>query len=799
MPVRKKWLWCWLGTALLLWSTAAAGKETVRAVFTNSQGVKAERFRLMDSVFGSFCGLKPGARYDIRIVDGNNREVSACAMNADRRGIIPSVALWWDIGGRYDQRRRFGVVEFPGGAALRFFCRLQVDGRTVAEFPLTIDPAAPCFYACNSGGRPGNGFAMGRDDVFIAGRNLPPRATYDLYLVADRYSWRIGDEVMPIVRPVPARADEKGNLLVRVWPAQALQPGSYDIVIRPVLRRLPLREGLVVGMPQRFTELLVDRPATATSPVAESVERIGRAERVTGAFLDLRRLRTTLEAHDLVRSVYPVGFTVFKFNGGPAPLETDIACQAPPHDSVSGAVIGAPNPFYKNTFSPQEEVWAAVNPTFGGVDMAGTQARLYVVNQRTAAEWTDGLALGDVSADSFELVTIQPGCANHNYHRIWANPAVRDEGYDVVVDYPPFGIYNAGQDLVDRLDAKGFVVPTNWVSLANLTLNHNSASVAADAINIRRNFTQEITLPEWQPGLPSSPAAYIVNKAVTIKGVFSAGAGVTSARIRATVDIGPMGAIASQLVTFAGGTSGAVYLPVTGLTPNSVRYTWQKWRWYVSDVNGSGSAEVEIASTQNLLYVVLDQPQGPWTTSGQTKPWTEVLDKSCMWAYGETTAAGAAGRIANYIYNTLGGLYDYGPQYTSGHGQAFAMTNFLANIPDIGIVNCYDMGKALVSFSDVLGCNLVYRFTSPWGALNCSKAVGCAWKCDEWFSNHGFGTILPDTMFDACLVIDGDATPNNPPSTVFWLLNILWNDYKNKVMENPAGVGTPTVYSFTVN
>ena len=347
------------------------------------------------------------------------------------------------------------------------------------------------------------------------------------------------------------------------------------------------------------------------------------------------------------------------------------------------------------------------------------------------------------------------------------------------------------------MDPKGFVVPGEWICLESVTLNHNPTSNTSDALNIRKNRNEDVVVPEWQKAKQASPAAYIRNKTITVKAVFSAAASVTDAKIQAAVGYGALGELTQQTVPFTNGSSGDVTFNVVGSTPNDVRSFYQKWKWHSSDVNGSGSPEVHLADSKNKIFIVLTEQQSPWTTSGQTEPWTEVLTKSCWWAHGETTPEGAASKIAKRIYNDLGGLYDYGPKYTSWTTEAFELTNFLANIPSIGIVNCYDMGKSLVIFSNIVGCGLSYKLSMPFGFLNCEKAVGSNWNCNEFFGNHGFGSIS-NNIFDACLTVDTDSDPaNGPPYLETWMLNVPWTSYKANVVKS-GSPGNPVPYIFGI-
>jgi hypothetical protein len=728
-------------------------EEKPIVILTNSKNQKTTEFAVLDVVFGSFSRLLPDTRYEILVVRSDGKEISNSSFTSDRRGIIPTVALWWDVGVEYP-KSRIGKLNLGMLFQYTYSCRIKRDKKMVVEIPIRIKPieeTGPIIYSSNENGEPLNGFVHKKENVYLSGMNFPSGCKLQIYVVRNRYTWEFGNRLDSVLNKVLfLQLDEGQRAFTRlVWASDSTEIGSYDLIVEYAMQ--------------------------------DSI----------------------FSNEDLADNIYGVGFTVFWLAppSPPAPspshIETDLACQAPPQDPNTGTVIGAPNPSYKDYFAPEEEVWVAVNPHAGGHDYVGKNARLYVVNHKLEADWIDETALTDVSTDGYETTTIQPGCANVNYTKVWCNPTIREEGYDVVVDFAPFGVYNKGTDIVDKLNAKGFIVPTLWVCLESISLNHNSTSSASDALNIRKNYTQSVVIPEWQKAKKCYPAAYIKNKNITVKAVFSAATGVNSAQIRATVESGLLGIINQKIISFSGGTSGQVSFQVANPTPNEVKYFYQKWNWYCGDINGSGSLDVYIGSSQNKIFVILAEPPAPWTTSGQSQPWEDVLWKSCWWAYGETTLEGAAEEIQHHLYNDLGGSYDYGPQYTSWTTGDFNMSSFLNNIPSIGIVNCYDMGKSLVSFSNIIGCGLTYKLSMPFGSLNCEKAIGKGWNCSEGFGNHGFGNIS-DKVFDACLKVDTDSDPaSGPPYTETWMTNEPWSSYVTKVIKSGLP-GNPVPYNFNI-
>jgi hypothetical protein len=761
--------------------------EQPMIILTNSNGEKAENFRVMDSVFGSFSGLLPETEYTILVMRSDDKELTRSILTSDKRGIIPTIALWWDIGAEYDESP-VGKLDTDLLSRYTYRCLVRHEDGTAAEVPINVmslDESGPIVYSSNDMGDPLNMFSYQEENVFITGKNFPSAAEVHIHVVSDRHSWEIGDRLdepfdSAHTETVLTLDEEQQDFTTMISSETDMSIGAYDLVVE------------------------YETPDYETSDSIVPIQNV-------------------------IDSVYSVGFTISALKPYPPPplaphVEAELACQAPPQDPVTGMVIGAPNPIYKDFFGANEEVWLAVNPYAGGHNYSNQNARLYVVYHRTEAQWLDGTILSDVSG-GYETVTVQPGCANVNYTRIWSSPTVRDAGYDVVVDFAPFGVYDRGQDIVDSLNAKGFVVPTLWICLDSISFNHNTASNNADAMNIRKNYSVDVPVPEWVKAQETHPAAYIKNKTVTIKAVFSAAAGVTSAKIRAAQQYGYLGNALQTTVSFSGGTSGAVSFQVSANTPNDIRYFYQRWNWYCGDINGSGGAEVLLAGTKNKIYNVLAQPQSPWSTSGQSEPWTDVLYKSTIWAWGQTTPQGAADKITRQLFLNMGGLYDtYSGAPSYGGGGQFYLTNFLGNIPNIGVVNCYDMGKAVVTFSNVVGCGLSYRYSSPFGFLNCINAIGRGWtnnpfysnpSCNpnpivpgDWgyaegrwgFGNHAFGSI-GDNIFDACLTVDTDNDPDyGPPFTETWMIDEPWTGYKTKVVDNypSTNTGYPSTQPFSI-
>jgi hypothetical protein len=168
-------------------------------------------------------------------------------------------------------------------------------------------------------------------------------------------------------------------------------------------------------------------------------------------------------------------------------------------------------------------------------------------------------------------------------------------------------------------------------------------------------------------------------------------------------------------------------------------------------------------------------------------------------------------------------------KYTGGTSHSFNLSSWLFNYrySNIGTVNCYDMGKAVVIFSNAMGANAKYTYVNPFGYLNCIKPVGRGWAnnpfydnpgCNpnpivdgDWssaqgrcrFGNHGFSRVSDYILDGSGGQVDVDADPDyGPPHTARELNGAdTWtNNYRYLVIDNyPVSYpGYPTDYGFSV-
>ncbi len=207
------------------------------------------------------------------------------------------------------------------------------------------------------------------------------------------------------------------------------------------------------------------------------------------------------------------------------------------------------------------------------------------------------------------------------------------------------------------------------------------------------------------------------------------------------------------------------------------------WRWqYRLQPNDPWT---DFGTTLHRIYCLLETPKAPWVqtpyNAGNTQlPWTEVLDYACQWAYWSGSLDDAAAAVTRNVYGLGPNVVTYDcPGGGSSHysGGSFDCTAFLERLHGgMGngqYVNCSDCATFLSTFANILGCDLWQSQMASWFELNAILAIGsnvwqtaCGWA---HFSYHEVAwknaCTSNDEVFDACLQVDGDADPTQPPHT----------------------------------
>lgn len=790
---------CLAGLLLLLGSGCSLCKlckdeERPPVVLRDASGARATDFQAHDSLVVEVTGLRPRTGYDVAVVAEDGEVMIANRLSTDARGRIPGTVLWFAIGIRPCWRDQPGVLADPAAAHLEvgspgspavtenrlpyseildpsvlgrgYTVRVSREDRTVFEAPFRVPERMlrPTLYAADARGCPKTGFLLGEEDVWVVGRNFPPDALVRLWAVPADDDWSDGEALED-------------------------QTGQYGYEPPPILE---LRGGET-----SFRERLW--PAGLTSlgsydVVAEVVDYDFGAYRPSAA----------AEVTGVLAHLTQSGFVIQRRPGAAEPLEIDIA-----------GVTQSPFTF-RNTFLTTENVYVGVDPTLQP-SFIGQTADVYIVASKTDAQWTTDTSLTDVTG-VVETLTVNGICGNCWKTLAWAAPLTVGE-YDVVLDFDQDGVYTAGVDLIDSLDPVGFTVAEIRVDTISFNYPASGAVTLYD-----HDAGVNVSAPEYvSAGQVVRPAAWVKGGSHSVRVSFRAVASVTQADVWAVGGLGGLASAGSPVsVTFGGGTGQADF-PV-GSPPSTVAKTTFTWDFQYD--TGGGAAAMG-STGEHLLYTLVASPVAP-----QATPWVDTLEVACTAAQGTSTAATATRAIWSDFYTNAGGLYDttWGASaYTGGTTTDFNLTLWLTNYAaaNVGTVNCYDMGKAVMIFANALGAGAEYTYTNPFGYLNLVHPIGRGWANNPFYDNPGYDsnpvvpgnwdssdgrsafgnhafTRLAGQIYDGSGgQVDIDADPDTLPVGTAWDLDgdDSWlATYRDRVIDDvPMSTpGTPTVYSFGV-
>lgn len=355
------------------------------------------------------------------------------------------------------------------------------------------------------------------------------------------------------------------------------------------------------------------------------------------------------------------------------------------------------------------------------------------------------------------------------------------------------------------------------IQLLAIKFNHDPNSASADALNLRRNATAFVDVPEWQAGVSvrpeDSPAAYSIEDTrghtITIQArLFRSLPAPHKPRpievraLDAVVDPpGPAGClgwlvrlIRALIRAIAGNVLGEVKARVVAFPPSGdsgfVAFELQNlrlwdvgvgvrtthWRWQYREGAGPWT---DFASTEHRIYSVLAAPTAPWQQlpygpANTQLPWTDVLEHACRWALLRTDRDGAAGAVTSAVFQLGPGTVTYdcpgggASHYSWGSFDCTAFLDRLAGGAGNGIyVNCSDCATIASTFANSLGCDLWQSRMGWYFDLNPILAIGSnTWQTACGWSGFSYHEVawkaacdVNDPVFDACLKVDGDADP----------------------------------------
>ncbi len=254
----------------------------------------------------------------------------------------------------------------------------------------------------------------------------------------------------------------------------------------------------------------------------------------------------------------------------------------------------------------------------------------------------------------------------------------------------------------------GWDLPLN-VEVYELSFNHDTSSTSSDGITVRSNGGALIQAPEFSGGgTTNNKFAYLKTTSnPTVKARFyTTESGITSLTIFVLPNGGdPTWYLSSEDVSFSSATSDLATYTSTGVSFPSMGTYYTDWGWRVFKINGvQQTPTISIDGTYFDYYVVHQTPVAP-----MQEPWVGVLEKSCTWANGETTVSGIASEIADNLYSSGFNYEHIGGRRQYGSASEFYLSYFLSDYGTGAYANCLDMAKAVVCFSNAVGCSLLVR------------------------------------------------------------------------------------------
>lgn len=313
-------------------------------------------------------------------------------------------------------------------------------------------------------------------------------------------------------------------------------------------------------------------------------------------------------------------------------------------------------------------------------------------------------------------------------------------------------------------------------------------------IPLQLNNRSAVSVPEWTSDAANeSHAAYRLNalgsKAVKIQATFRTGLeqGFTKeVRCINTSSDGILGNSNVVNVNIKNKKSDPSYVTFTfdnhKLAKSGIIHVQTELSW--EEKNSQGVWQ-EIARTKHNIYVILQAPELPWSTSA--KSWVGVLKYACSWAAGATTREQIAEKITTKVNGSLGLMYDTGKgasMYT--YRTVFYLSMFLNHLEKglySSTVNCTDCATICATFANALGCHLSEKWmynTITQSGFYCNKiqAIGySAWAkpFNGAFNYHEVCMMEPlqvidknlsvvennYKVYDACLHVDGSVDPGS--------------------------------------
>jgi hypothetical protein len=411
-------------------------KHRVKAAIwlCDDAGNVRESFSIGETIFVAGHGLTPTTAYEfVRLRESKRHKDEMLARYVtDRHGILNTTPLL-PYFGLFDQgKERYVTFDEANQALGGKVIKLRVTSRgrrklklERLKFSVDVRTRKPRIFSSDPDGRLLTGIEQDKGEVAVTLQNFPAGCVR-VFLVRRQFGWREGDPIGPVhtsdgtVVVKTIRHNGSASRVIVIARSGELAPGSYQFIAR-VFRPGWFEADEATLLPsdvvsdRRFASLVIRLPFD---------KRFGYKNGIV--------LTPQIAGHPLAHRPY------FQF---------------------------------ANNFPKGTDVYAALDPDALPQGLVSQRAAIYVIQHKTAAQWSASNSLDDISGPGMtaavNIVPIVPGCVNWNTTLVWPNPQVPGK-YDIAIDFgnnapDPMNFVSDGTldpplDMIDGYVRVGFYV-----------------------------------------------------------------------------------------------------------------------------------------------------------------------------------------------------------------------------------------------------------------------------------------------------------------------------------------------------
>lgn len=328
-----------------------------------------------------------------------------------------------------------------------------------------------------------------------------------------------------------------------------------------------------------------------------------------------------------------------------------------------------------------------------------------------------------------------------------------------------------------------------------------SVSFSSSVTVKKDNGATLVTDPEWTwsgAGSKNDPFAYIKSSSPTVIAEFYCLVGeqdFTNLTIYPHQTYGAW-TLGSSVVTFDSASETGSFS--TSTFYSSVGKRMSAWTWKITHKDGQALDQHQtIGSTQHNHYTLLNNPQAPFINAEYV--WTDLLDYSCQWANGHTTASSCVSALTSSLYNS-GVVYDGSPHYASDY--SINLGNILGDLdasPSGVEMECRDFANFINMLNASIGITsecLKITLTPNYYTNHVNSAGTTVWA-PMLFPFHMVSLYDNQYVIDASLRIDNDADPTQNETPFLAKGDISKENYVDKFTEFSVQYGPATASDFS--